>query len=43
MLMNKTLKEILENPIIGEIAPDAIRGWDLSKEEFLSLDFAGDC
>ena len=34
MLMNKTLKEILENPIIAEIAPDAIRGRDLSREEF---------
>ena len=34
MLKNKTLKEILENPIIAEIAPDAIRGRDLSREEF---------
>lgn len=31
---NKTLKEILENPIIKEIAPDAISKRDLSKEEF---------
>lgn len=34
MLKNKTLKEILENPMIADIASDAIRGWDLSKEEF---------
>lgn len=31
---NTTLKELLENPQIRDIAPDAIRGWDLSKEDF---------
>ena len=30
----KTLKEILENPVIKDIAPNAISKWDLSKEEF---------
>ena len=34
MLKDKTLKELLENPIIADIAPDAIRGRDLSKDEF---------
>ena len=34
MLMNKTLKALLEDPSIAEIAPDAISKWDLSKEEF---------
>ena len=34
MLMNKTLKALLEDPAIAEIAPDAISKWDLSKEEF---------
>jgi len=34
MLKDKTLKSILENPMIADIAPDAIKGWDLSKEEF---------
>lgn len=34
MLKNKTLKEILENPMIADISPDAIKRWDLSKEEF---------
>lgn len=34
MLKDKTLKEILENPLIAEIAPDAIKRWDLSQEEF---------
>lgn len=33
-LKNKTLGELLEDPLIAEIAPDAIRNWDLSKEEF---------
>ena len=36
MYMEKTLKEMLENPLIAEIAPDAIRRWDLSGEEFYS-------
>ncbi len=34
MYMDKTLKEMLENPLITEIAPDAISKWDLSKEAF---------
>lgn len=34
MLMHKTLQELLEDPSIAQIAPDAIRKWDLSKEEF---------
>lgn len=34
MLMNKTLKALLEDPAIAEIAQDAISKWDLSKEEF---------
>ena len=34
MLMNKTLKALLEDPAIADIAPDAISKWDLSKEEF---------
>ena len=34
MLMEKTLGEILEDPRIAQIAPDAISKWDLSKEEF---------
>lgn len=34
MLKEKTLKSFLEDPLISEIAPDAIRSWDLSKEEF---------
>lgn len=29
-----TLKELLENPRIKDIAPDAVRGWDLTKEDF---------
>lgn len=33
-MLNKTLKELLEDPAIREIAPDAISKWDLSKEEF---------
>lgn len=33
-MQNKTLKELLENPAIREIAPDAISKWDLRKEEF---------
>lgn len=33
-MLNKTLKELLESPVISEIAPDAISKWDLSKEEF---------
>ncbi len=34
MLMEKTLKELLEDPRTAEIAKDAISKWDLSKEEF---------
>ena len=34
MYMDKTLREMLENPLVSEIAPDAISKWDLSKEEF---------
>ncbi len=34
MYMNKTLKEMLENPLISEISKDAISKWDLSEEEF---------
>ena len=33
-LMERTLGNILEDPAIAEIAPDAISKWDLSKEEF---------
>ena len=33
-MMNKTLKMLLEDPAIADIAPDAISKWDLSKEEF---------
>ena len=34
MFMDKTLKSILEDPRISRIAPDAIKRWDLTKEEF---------
>lgn len=34
MLMNKTLRELLEDPRIADIAPQAICRWDLSGEEF---------
>lgn len=34
MLKDKTLRELLENPVIAAIAPDAIKGRDLSEEEF---------
>lgn len=34
MLKNRTLKSLLAEPIIAKIAPDAIRNWDLTKEEF---------
>ena len=34
MLKNRTLQSILEDPRIAQIAPDAIRNRDLSKEEF---------
>ena len=34
MYMDKTLREMLENPLISDIAPDAISKWDLSGEEF---------
>ena len=30
-LMERTLGNILEDPAIAEIAPDAISKWDLSK------------
>ncbi len=34
MLMNKTMKALLEDKAIARIAPEAISTWDLSKEEF---------
>lgn len=34
MLKDRTLKSILEDPLISEISMDAISKWDLSKEEF---------
>lgn len=34
MIMDKTMKMLLEDPLIADIAPDAISKWDLSKEEF---------
>ena len=34
MYMDKTLREMLENPLVSEIALDAISKWDLSVEEF---------
>ena len=34
MYMDRTLRSMLENPIIAEIAPDAISKRDLSREEF---------
>ncbi|MCR4590048.1 MAG: alpha/beta hydrolase [Lachnospiraceae bacterium] len=34
MFENKTLKSILEDPVIAEISVDAISKWDLSKEDF---------
>lgn len=33
-MKNKTLKELLENPLVKDIAPDAIKNRDLSVEEF---------
>ena len=30
---NKTLRELLEDPVIGGLGKDAISKWDLSKEE----------
>ena len=33
-LMKRTLQSLLEDPLIAEIAPEAIRGNDLSKEEW---------
>ena len=30
MYMDQTLRAMLENPLIAEIAPDAISKWDLS-------------
>ena len=34
MLKDQTLKSILEDPMIAEIAPDAISKCDLTKEEY---------
>ena len=34
MLKDRTLQSILEDPMIAQIAPDAISKWDLSKEDF---------
>ena len=34
MFQERTLKSILEDPLISEISKDAISKWDLSKEEF---------
>ena len=34
MLLDRTLGSILEDPLIADIAPDAISKWDLSKEEY---------
>ena len=34
MLKDRTLKSILEDPLISEISKDAISKWDLTKEEF---------
>ena len=34
MLRDQTLKQILNNPLIADIASDAIRGWDLAGEEY---------
>lgn len=34
MLKDKTMKMLLEDPSIADIAPEAISKWDLSKEEF---------
>ncbi|MCR5596362.1 MAG: alpha/beta hydrolase [Lachnospiraceae bacterium] len=34
MLKDRTLRSILEDPMISDIAVDAISKWDLSKEEF---------
>ena len=38
--MNKTLKDLLTDPQIARIAPDAIRGMDLSKEEMWNKSLA---
>lgn len=34
MFSERTLKSLLEDPAIAEIAPDAIKKWDLSNEEY---------
>ena len=34
MFMNKTLKDLLESPLIADIAPEAISKRDLTQEEF---------
>jgi len=36
----RTLKDILEDPMISEIAPDAISKWDLLKEDFSVMTIA---
>ena len=36
MLKDRTLKSLLEDPLIADIAPDAISKMDLSKEEYYS-------
>ena len=33
MLQHQTLREILEDPLIAQIAPHAISRWDLTKED----------
>ena len=36
MLKDRTLKSLLEDPLIADIAPEAISKMDLSKEEYYS-------
>ena len=36
MLKDRTLKSLLEDPMIADIAPEAISKMDLSKEEYYS-------
>ena len=33
-MKDRTLKSLLEDPMIAEISEDAISKWDLSKEDF---------
>ena len=40
MDMNKTLKDLLTDPLVAKIAPDAIRGMDLSKDELWNKSLA---